>query len=1074
MNDESKTIADLLKAIDDKTVDRSEVMPMLKSIERNTASNIGAAVGSAVTKALAKRDSSNKPAPPAVVKKQQTTLAKAAKQSIATTKKYERQTATVPESAKSSPVMPGITTPVTTGVKRNSVTNKGAGILPVVDAAVKATAVSVSIPSNKSKPVNQETTATTPVRDVSGKFVSKTPATNGVAEQKQENQNDKLSSILKDAVGSKKETIKDTAGRMALGPFYDVGKELLEAAGAMQDNAKDEKSTAGRLKNWGKGKLGVKEKQPGDAQGKASFKDRLTNRFKALRRPKVAGVATAGAARMATAGGGGEQGGGLFDKAMSAKTLKDMWSSRKGVSVPKTPSVSGTARGGGMMARGAGVVRAGASAASGITSKIGSLAGPLMAGISLPLVAAAGAAAFGVQQFGKALITGKSDVSDFADWLTKKVTGDKTATLSGKVYDGVQGIKNTLGFGPGGSVRDVIGQVESGNKGYGAYQNKDSGVVSYGKYQFTADSGSLGTVLDKYSANGGKDAEKAKQYSSVIKNGSKQQKEALRNDPQFKSMLEGASGEKAMQTAQEQTFDQNYFNPAMARGQKAGINVVRNQKVAGFLADTEVQAGSGGNQNVIGKAGTKLQQQGLDWKTATEEQQMQALVSSRKEYTLSVADSKARKGDTKTAEMLRSTAADGGRIDQVAAKISSAKIDTGTGYQTADAAKAGAAAITAAPGTPEYEAQKAKFIADQQGTPPTTTGTAKKKSKAKTVPAPVKKEEPKPVEEPKPEVTEQTGQKQAAGAATPETVPAPATGTGTATPAEPAKPRAKKSSELRAEREAALTASIAAVPAETIAKETAPVETQQATVPAVSAVQTPEQPAIATATNKPAMTYDEQKTARDKIGSDYWVKEEARRAQSGEAFKSVKEQQAGITAEKDAKLSDIETRRKAVEAKYDAGGLSDEEAGKQQVALDAEGEQVKKEHLSKMGDAISGGFKTVDAQSGQLLSEKDAKTNALDAQIAGTAPGATTVSGQQATVPAVSAVQTPLPQPQVAQAAPPPPVEVPGLEKLAKSQEQQVAQQASSSNTGGGSAGLPNIKTEFDDTMLTLMVYDRV
>jgi len=67
MNDESKTIADLLKAIDDKTVDRAEVMPMLQSIERNTSANTGkaiaTAVGTAVTKAMEKTVGSKKVAP---------------------------------------------------------------------------------------------------------------------------------------------------------------------------------------------------------------------------------------------------------------------------------------------------------------------------------------------------------------------------------------------------------------------------------------------------------------------------------------------------------------------------------------------------------------------------------------------------------------------------------------------------------------------------------------------------------------------------------------------------------------------------------------------------------------------------------------------------------------------------------------------------------------------------------------------------------------------------------------------------------------------------------------------------
>ena len=101
-----------------------------------------------------------------------------------------------------------------------------------------------------------------------------------------------------------------------------------------------------------------------------------------------------------------------------------------------------------------------------------------------------------------------------------------------------------------------------------------------------------------------------------------------------------------------------------------------------------------------------------------------------------------------------------------------------------------------------------------------------------------------------------------------------------------------------------------------------------------------------------------------------------------------------------------------------------------------------------------------------------------------TMPGATKAQGtvaanpyamaQTPTVPAISAKQAPLPVPQVAQAPPPPPVEVPGLERMAKAQEQQQAQNKTTVADSGKGGGIPNIKTDFDDTMLVLMSYDRV
>lgn len=84
------------------------------------------------------------------------------------------------------------------------------------------------------------------------------------------------------------------------------------------------------------------------------------------------------------------------------------------------------------------------------------------------------------------------------------------------------------------------------------------------------------------------------------------------------------------------------------------------------------------------------------------------------------------------------------------------------------------------------------------------------------------------------------------------------------------------------------------------------------------------------------------------------------------------------------------------------------------------------------------------------------------------------VSAQPDKVNALSSAPPPLPEVQPAQAPPPPPVEVPGLEKLAKANEQQAAQQTAGSDKEGGKQGIPNIKTDFDDTMLVLMSYDRI
>lgn len=1051
MDDNSKTIAQILKEIDDKTADRSEVLPLLKNIERNTGNATATAIGTVIKKTVGTR-----------------------------TKSYDSQTKdTISNTASglsASTEGNSVNKPLSTDLHviqpapEISVDIKGVE-LAVEKAMVKATArsekrqrtstagkrqqqastaiVTSSKKSNSSPGRERSGPVLVHTRDKTGRFVANAPGStrNIAAEQKQDAQNDKLSSILKDAVMQKKDTIKDTAGKLAFGPFWDIGKELKEAADAMKDNAKDEKSTMGRLKNWGKGT------RLGKAAGNA--KDRVVAKYQDRKAAK-AGTATAAGATVVNNGGNSP---GVLERAQQIKDLKDSFKGRKGVKVSRAGSagrgVAGSAaRGGGMIARGAG-------AAGGMLSSVGRMIGPLLSGISLPLVAAAGAAAFGLQQFYQSLTTGKSAVSDFVDGLVKKVTGDKNATLGGKAYDATQSVKDALGFGPGKTIRETIGNFESGKAGYGAYQNKDAGIVSYGKYQFTAHNGkssSLAQVLDQYASNGGAQAEQAKKYSEIIKNGGGA---GLRNDKGFEAMLKGASGEKAMQDAQEQTFDKRYYNPAMAFAQKSGINVVRNQRVAGFLADTNVQ---GGMQDVTASAQKKLAAQGLDFKTATEDQQLQALSEARKERLLRVAADKEAKGDTTTARMLRNDASSGGRVDKLVGQLKNTKIDTSRNYETATAAQEGKKAEqaqaesttsppTTAPGKKTAKPQQAATGGGQKASgagpassqvvpndaPVPTTGKAvktdPKAAETTTTGTVVKKEEPSKFskEQADSEYATAESEKKAALDAHWSKYRPQIDAMEKSGDISGATKLAKEANAIQGDIYADYNKKTDAIRAkEAAAKDT----TATGTVVKKEEPPQPGQPATATAL-PPATPATDPSVV------------------TGTATMSPKQYGAGDIFNERKSIDEASKQKKAKMLSDFRSGKTSEADYVKAVAEEDKSRNEKKDSLAAL---------TKKAESGQFVSQEE-----MD-KATGKA------ASQPDKVQALSATQPPLPEVQRLQPAPPPPMEVPAIDKLAKAQEQQAqAQQQNSSKAqdGSGKQGIPNIKTDFDDTMLVLMSYDR-
>ncbi len=119
-----------------------------------------------------------------------------------------------------------------------------------------------------------------------------------------------------------------------------------------------------------------------------------------------------------------------------------------------------------------------------------------------------------------------------------------------------------------------------------AYQTYDAGIISYGKHQATLQSGTLYRVLDAYFglSNSATSQALKKEYSSRVA-----KKDAtLRNDGRIKELLLNAAKEEAMNQAQDNIFDQDFYQPAIVQAKQNGIQT---PLALAALYDTNIQGG---------------------------------------------------------------------------------------------------------------------------------------------------------------------------------------------------------------------------------------------------------------------------------------------------------------------------------------------------------------------------------------------------------------------------------------------------------------------------------------------------
>ena len=144
----------------------------------------------------------------------------------------------------------------------------------------------------------------------------------------------------------------------------------------------------------------------------------------------------------------------------------------------------------------------------------------------------------------------------------------------------------------------ITAVLETGSlNGYGALNDYDAGIVSFGRHQATLASGSLEALLVRYlGASNTPQANALRSYMPRVG----QKDPALRNDSGFKDALRASADDPAMQSAQDAAIIVSHYNPAATAA--GGWNVKSPLGVA-MLYDTKIQ---GGMETVLARAKNRV------------------------------------------------------------------------------------------------------------------------------------------------------------------------------------------------------------------------------------------------------------------------------------------------------------------------------------------------------------------------------------------------------------------------------------------------------------------------------------
>jgi hypothetical protein len=144
-------------------------------------------------------------------------------------------------------------------------------------------------------------------------------------------------------------------------------------------------------------------------------------------------------------------------------------------------------------------------------------------------------------------------------------------------------------------VRKAAFAITAGyeGRGYDSYQNYDSGIVSFGRFQFTLASGSLEKVLARYldKASGPSPTLlRAKFFARV-----QARDPALREDTGFQKLLLGLAADPVMQAAQDSYATETFWNTVMKTSMlPRGIKTPLGQA---FIFDMAINHGAWGAES---------------------------------------------------------------------------------------------------------------------------------------------------------------------------------------------------------------------------------------------------------------------------------------------------------------------------------------------------------------------------------------------------------------------------------------------------------------------------------------------
>lgn len=353
--------------------------------------------------------------------------------------------------------------------------------------------------------INHAQAKSLPARNHKGRFTSEPKEESRPVEQQGKTLFGILKGGAKNSWQEHKGDAKDAAGRATFGAAYDIGKVAVEIAKTAKE--KSNQGAAKELKDWAKGtsqKATPQPKQNNQSRAFAQAQQIRTNRPSAGKDGGGSGDIVGNAI--------GNAAGGLLGKIFAP------------LGVAITPLVTGFM----------------------------SLLGPIAAVVSI------GAAAYAVG----------SKLNDGINWLTQKVTGDKSATFGSKAYDFFHGdAASSFESGFGKSPQQAAATISSGQG--------DAGGKSYGTYQLASKRGEVDSFLGKSGY--------ANQFSR-LQVGSKgfddKWKQMAANDPRFAE-------------AQKQYAVETKYDPQMQKLQKAGVDLSgRGKAVQEMVLSTANQYGA--------------------------------------------------------------------------------------------------------------------------------------------------------------------------------------------------------------------------------------------------------------------------------------------------------------------------------------------------------------------------------------------------------------------------------------------------------------------------------------------------